>query len=67
MQINLESLSEYRSSARCSVKEPQNNIHVLAKRVNLISKLSNLRRERRREALNSCVTCFKIVSVAEEK
>ena len=39
----------------------------MAKRVNLISNLSNLRRERHLEALYSSSTCFQIISVAEER
>ena len=39
----------------------------MAKRVHLISNLSNLRQERRLEALYSSGTCFQIISVAEER
>ena len=39
----------------------------MAKRVNLISNLSNLRQERRLEAIYSSGTCFQIISIAEER
>ena len=39
----------------------------MAKRVKLISNLSNLRQERRLEALHSSETCFQIISVVEER
>ena len=52
MQMNIESLGEYRYSARGSDKERENvnylymyHKYIMAKRANLISNLSNLRRE----------------------
>ena len=41
-------------------------IHMMAKRVNCISNLSNLRREQHLEDQYSSGICFQIISVADE-
>ena len=73
MRMNIESLSEYRYSVRgqrkgkCQLLIYVPQIRIMAKRVNLISNLSNLRREQRLEALYPSGTCSQIISVPEER
>ena len=62
----MERKGQYQRKGECQLLVYVPQIHIMAKRVNLISNLSNLHRERHLEALYSSGTCFKIISVADK-